>query len=137
MVTVNNRTSMSQELTPTGGRSSGEEENTSSISTTRRPSMSIKTRTLKDKRLLSGESTTAGTRDGELSILTSQRRKQAKDLTKNMDSISTDQCTSDQDFQCRELLNLFHGMLDLEDTSKEEESNRLGDSIESLTPLET
>jgi hypothetical protein len=44
------RQSMSQELTPTGGRSSGEEAKTSSISTTRRLLMFTKTRILKDKR---------------------------------------------------------------------------------------
>jgi hypothetical protein len=41
---------MSQELTPTGGRSSGEEVNISSISRTRRQLMCIKIRILKDKR---------------------------------------------------------------------------------------
>jgi hypothetical protein len=45
---------MSQELTPTGGRSSGEEVNTLSISTTRRLLMFIKIRMLKDKKSLSG-----------------------------------------------------------------------------------
>jgi hypothetical protein len=79
---------MFQELTPTGGRSSGEEENTSSISTTRRLLMSIKERMLKDKRLSSGRDIMEPTRDGELSILTNQRKKDLKDSTESMDSIS-------------------------------------------------
>jgi hypothetical protein len=60
---------MFQELTLDGGKSSSTKENTSSISSTRRQLMSIKTRILKDKRLSSGRSIMAGTRDGELSIL--------------------------------------------------------------------
>jgi hypothetical protein len=51
------RQSMSQELTPIGGKSSGEEVNTSSMSITKRPLMFTKTRILKDKRLSSGKST--------------------------------------------------------------------------------
>jgi hypothetical protein len=47
---VDNRISMSQEPTQDGGKSSGEEENTSSICKTRRHLMSIKERILKDKR---------------------------------------------------------------------------------------
>jgi hypothetical protein len=125
------------ELTPTGGRSSGEEVNTSSTSITRRQLMSTKERIEKDKRLLYGESTMAGIRDGESCILTNLPRKDQVDSTKNMDCTSTDHSSSDPDFQCRELLNLFHGMLDSEDTIKEEEINRLGDSTEYRTPSKT
>jgi hypothetical protein len=128
---------MSQELTPTGGRSSGEEVKTSSISITKRLLMSTKTRILKVKRLLSGRDIMAGTRDGESCILTNQRRKDRVDLTENTDCISTDHSISDQDFHSKELLNLFHGMLDLEDTIKEEEINRLGDLTEYRTPFKT
>jgi hypothetical protein len=130
------RQSMSQELTPTGGRSSGEEVKISSISTTRRLLMFTKTRILKDKRLLYGRDTTAGTKDGEFFILTKQHRKEQVDSIRNMDCTSTDHSTSDPDFQCRELLNLSHGMLESEDTMPEEEINRLGDSTENPTLLQ-
>jgi hypothetical protein len=52
--------------------------------------MFIKTKILKDKRSLSGESTTAGTRDGESSILMERtsERKEPQDGMVNMDSIS-------------------------------------------------
>jgi hypothetical protein len=131
------RQSMSQELTPTGGGSSGEEVKTLLTSTTRRLLMSIKRRILKDKRLLFTEDTMAGIRDGELSILTNQPRRELLVWTMNMDSISIDHSSSDPDFQCRESLNLFHGMQDLEDTIKEEESNKPGDSTEYRTPSKT
>jgi hypothetical protein len=92
---------MFPELTPTGGRSSGEEENTSSMSTTRRHSMSIKIRILKVKRLLSGKSITARIRDGELSPLPLRitRRKEVLDLIEISDSISTEPSSSDQECQ--------------------------------------
>jgi hypothetical protein len=128
---------MSLELTPTGGRSSGEEENTSLTFTTRRLLMFTKTRILKDKRLLSGESTTAGIRDGESCILTNLPRRELLDSIKSMDCTSTDHSSSDPDFQCRELWNLFHGMQDLEDTMPVEETNKPGDSIENPTPSKT
>jgi hypothetical protein len=131
------RQSMSQELTPIGGKSSGEEVKTSSTSTTRRLLMFTKTRILKDKRLLYGRDTTAGTRDGELSILTKQPRREHLEWTVNMDSISIDHSSSDPDFQCRESLNSFHGMLDLEDITKVEETNRPGDLTENPTPFKT
>jgi hypothetical protein len=82
------RQSMSQELTPTGGRSSGEEVKTSSISITKRLLMSTKTRILKVKRLLSGRDTMVLTKDGELFMLTNQPKKDLKDGMLNMDSIS-------------------------------------------------
>jgi hypothetical protein len=128
---------MSQEPTPIGGRSSGEEVKTSLTSTTRRLLMSTKTRILKDKRLLYGRDIMVGTKDGESSILTKQPRKEHQDSIKSMDCTSTDHSSSDPDFQCRELLSLFHGMLDLEDTIKEEESNKPGDSTEYRTPSKT
>jgi hypothetical protein len=94
---VDNRTSMSQELTQDGGRSSNMKDNTSSISTTRRQSMSIKERMLKDKRLLSGRDTMDSTKDGELSILTRRVRAQPRVTTENSDSTLEDHSTSDQD----------------------------------------
>jgi hypothetical protein len=99
--------------------------------------MFTKTRILKVKRLLYGRDTTAGIRDGELSILTNQPRRELLEWMDNMDSISIDHSSSDPDFQCRESLNLFHGMLDLEDIIKEEESNKPGDSTEYRTPSKT
>jgi hypothetical protein len=125
------------QLTPTGGRSSGEEENTSLTFIIRRLLMFTKTRIEKDKRSSSGRDIMAGTKDGELSILTNLSKKELPEWTVNMDSISIDHSSSDPDFQCRELWNLFHGMLDLEDITKVEEINRHGDSTEFLTPLET
>jgi hypothetical protein len=94
------------QLTPIGGRSSGEEENTSSISTTRSHLMSIKIMILKDNKLSSGRNTMAGIKDGELHMSTKLRKKLLRDMTVNTDSTSTEHCTSDQDFQCGELLNL-------------------------------
>jgi hypothetical protein len=82
-----------------GGRSSGEEDNTSLTSITRRQLMSIKIKMLKDKRLLFTRSIMAGTRDGESFILTKLPRLDPRDMTVNLDSISIDQCSSDQDFQ--------------------------------------
>jgi hypothetical protein len=86
---------------------------------------------------LYGKDTMAGIRDGELSILTKQTRRESQDSTEIMDFTLTDHSSSDPDSQCRELLNLFHGMLDLEDTTKVEENNKPGNSIENPTPLET
>jgi hypothetical protein len=90
---------MSHQLTPTGGRSSGEEENTSSMSTTRRLLMFIRTRILKDKRSLSGKDIMAGTKDGELSMLTNKVKKKHLDMMDHLDSTSTDHSISDQDSQ--------------------------------------
>jgi hypothetical protein len=61
--------------------------------------MSIKIRIEKDKTLSSGRDITAGTRDGELSILTHQRKKLLKDITRSMDSLSIEHSTSDPDCQ--------------------------------------
>jgi hypothetical protein len=128
---------MLHQLTPTGGRSSGEEENISSMSITRRHSMSIKIRMLKDKRLLFIRDIMAGIRDGELFTLINQRVKQQVDSIENMDYTSTDHSSSDPDFQCRELLNSYHGMPNLRDITKVEEINRLGDSTENPTLSKT
>jgi hypothetical protein len=61
--------------------------------------MSIKTRIVKEIILLSGRSTMAGTRDGELSMLTNRPKEEALDSLEDGDSISTDHSTSDQDCQ--------------------------------------
>jgi len=66
--------------------------------------MYSKVKMLKVKRLLSTTDTTELTRDGESFMLTKQVNQQAKDTTANSDSTSTDHSTSDQDFQCKELL---------------------------------
>jgi len=95
--------------------------------------MSIKTRILKDKKLLSGRDIMAGTRDGELSILTNQRKKLLRDMIENMDSTSTEHSTSDQDFQCGELLKMFLTILDSENITVEEEDNKPSNLIECLT----
>jgi hypothetical protein len=87
------------QLTLTGGRSSGEEESTSLTSITRRQLMSIKIRILKDNKLLSGRNIMAGTRDGESCMLTKHPRLDPRDMTVNMDSISIDHCSGDQDSQ--------------------------------------
>jgi hypothetical protein len=96
--------------------------------------MFSKERMLKDKKLLSGRSTMDSTRDGELSTLIRQPRREDLDSIKNTDSTSTDCSTSDQDSQCRELLKLFLTILDSEDTTQEERDNKLGSSIESRIP---
>jgi hypothetical protein len=96
--------------------------------------MSIKVRMLKDKRLSSGRSTMDSTRDGELSILIKLPRKELLDLIENMDSISTEHSTSDQDSQCGELLKMSLTILDSEDITKEERDNKLGSSTESRIP---
>jgi hypothetical protein len=91
---------------------------------------------LKDNKLLSGEDTMAGIKDGELPILMVKitRRKLLRDMIENTDSISTEHSTSDQDFQCGELLKLFLTILDSEDTTFQEEDNKLGSSIEYRIP---
>jgi hypothetical protein len=96
--------------------------------------MSIKERTLKPKRLLSGKSTMDSTRDGELSMLTKLLRREDLDSTESTDSISIEHSTSDQDSQCGELLKLFLTILDSEDIMPEERDNKLGSSIEFRIP---
>jgi hypothetical protein len=125
---------MFQELTQIGGRSSYSKENTSLISKTRRQLMSIRTRILRDKRLSSGEDTMAGTKDGELSMLTKQRRKEVQDGIQDMDSTSIDHSSSDQNFQCGELLKLLDLMLDSEDITFQEEDNKLSNLTEYPIP---
>jgi hypothetical protein len=73
-----------------------------------------------------------GTKDGELSILTIRitERKEQLDMIKNMDSISTDYSTSDQDFHSGELLQLSELILSSRDTMLEERDISNGNSIE-------
>jgi hypothetical protein len=91
-------------------------------------------RIMKVKRLLSGRDIMALTRDGELSTLINLSRKELLDLTKNTDSTSTEHSTSDQDSQCGELLKMFQTISDSEDSTMEEEDNKLGSSIEFRIP---
>jgi hypothetical protein len=127
------RTLLSLALHLNGGNSSGEEVNTSSMSETTRQLKFTKTRMLKDNKLLSVQRPMDGTKDGELSILIirTTERKELQDLTENMDSISIDSSTSDQDFQCGELLLLLELILNSRDITKEEDDTRHGNSIES------
>jgi hypothetical protein len=97
--------------------------------------MFIQIKTKKANRLLLGRDTVEQIRDGELSILTNQRRKEHLDMIKNTDSTSTDYSTSDQDSQCKELPKLFLTILDSEDIPFQERDNKLGSSIESRIPL--
>jgi hypothetical protein len=117
--------------TPTGGRSSSIKENTSSMLQTREHLKFSKTRMLKDKNVLSTQGPITGTRDGELSILINLSRKELRDMTVSMDSISIDSSTSDQDSQCKELLQLSILILNSRDITNQEEDTRLGNSIES------
>jgi hypothetical protein len=96
--------------------------------------MSIKERMLKDNKLLSGRDIMAGTKDGQLSTQTNQPRRELLDMIKNTDSISTEHSTSDLDFQCGELLKMSPTISDLEDSTKEEEDNKLGSLTESRIP---
>jgi hypothetical protein len=74
------------------------------------------------------------TRDGELSTLTKQERKDHQDMTVDTDSTSIEHSTSDQDSQCKELLKLFPTISDSEDITIQEEDNKLGNSTESRIP---
>jgi len=85
---------------------------------------------LKDKDCKPGTETMDLIKDGTLSIRIKQRRKELRDMIENTDSISTDSSTSDQDSQCGELLKLTLAMFKSRDTTKEEDDNRLGNSIE-------
>jgi hypothetical protein len=96
--------------------------------------MFIKTKMLKDNKLLSGTDTMVLTKDGELSTLTKHPKKDHLDMTENTDSISIEHSTSDQDSQCGELLKLFPTISDSEDSTKEEEDNKLGSLIEFRIP---
>jgi hypothetical protein len=96
--------------------------------------MSSKEKMLKPRKLLFGRDIMDLTRDGELFMLTNQRRRDHLDSTKNTDSTSTDCSTSDQDSQCKELLKLFLTILDSEDITLQEEDNKLGSSTESRIP---
>jgi hypothetical protein len=96
--------------------------------------MFSKERILKDKRLSSGRDIMVLTKDGELSTLIRQLRREDLDSTENTDSTSTEHSTSDQDSQCGELLKMFPTTLDSEDSTMEEEDNKLGSSIEFRIP---
>jgi hypothetical protein len=61
--------------------------------------MFTETKIKKDKRLLSGENTTVQTKDGLLSMLINQERKELLDTAENGVCISTDYSTSDLDSQ--------------------------------------
>jgi hypothetical protein len=124
----------SQPLTPNGGKLSSTLVNTSSIQTTRRHLMFSKERILKDKKSLSGRDIMVLTKDGELSTLINLSRKELLDLTKNSDSISIEHSTSDQDSQCGELLKMSPTISDSEDSTTEEEDNKLGSLIEFRIP---
>jgi hypothetical protein len=76
----------------------------------------------------------AGTKDGELSILTKQRKNSQVDSIENMDCTLTDHSSSDQECQCGELLKLLDLMLDSEDITAAEEDNKLGSLTESRIP---
>jgi hypothetical protein len=83
--------------TQDGGRSSNTEEKTSSTSRTRRLSMYMEEKILKDKKLSSGEDTTNLTRDGELS--TDLEKKEHLDTTETLVSTSIELSTSDPECQ--------------------------------------
>jgi hypothetical protein len=127
---VNHKNSECTAPTLTGGRSSNTEENISSTSKTRRQSMSTKERMVKDKKLSCGRNTTDGTKDGELSIKTNIPRSNQRVTTPSSDSISVDHSTSDQECQCKELLNvLATPILDIRDMPRVERHNN-GSSME-------
>jgi proline dehydrogenase len=87
-------------VTQFGGKSSNTlVELTSSISRTRRYLMLQVEKMLKVKRLLSMVDTTDLTKDGELTMLTEQEKKELRVFTTAGDSISTESSTSDQDSQ--------------------------------------
>jgi hypothetical protein len=87
-------------VTQFGGKSSNTlVESTSSISRTRRFLMLQVEKMLKVKRLLSMVDITDLTKDGELSMLTKQEKKELRVFTTAGDSISTESSISDQDSQ--------------------------------------
>jgi hypothetical protein len=107
--------------TQDGSKSSNTEDSNSLTSKTTKHLMFIKTKILKDKRLLSGRDITDGIRDGESSIWTNPERKVQRDTTPNSVSTSADHSTLDQECQCKELSNaLAPTTLSSEDMSEEE-----------------
>jgi hypothetical protein len=72
---------------------------------TTRDLMLLDLKTKKVKLLELPITTTKPTKNGELSILTRQRRLKLKVLMKNSVSTLTDHSTLDPDFLCRDLLN--------------------------------
>jgi hypothetical protein len=109
-------------------------DHSSPISRTERFSMFQLTEMLKDKRFMLGRDTEELTRDGELSMLTNHPRKDPRDMIKNTDSTLTEHSTSDQDSQCGELLKMSLTISDSEDSTTQEEDNKLGSSIEFRIP---
>jgi hypothetical protein len=78
-------------------------------------------KTKKDKKLSSGRDTTMLTKDGLLPIPIKPERKSERDTTNLSVSTSTDNSISDQECQCKELLNaLVPTTLFSEDMSREE-----------------
>jgi hypothetical protein len=111
-------------------------DNTSSTFKARKPSMSMETETPKETKLLSGEDTMVQIRDGLLPILIKLLRKQPLDTRANGASISADHSTSDQDSQCRELLNVsVLTILSLRNGPREEKLSN-SDSMLLPRPLE-
>jgi hypothetical protein len=104
-----------------GSKSSDTLERTSPTFKTERFLISIKEKTKKDKKLLFGTDITELIKDGESSMLISQRKSLLKDSTPDSVSTSTDNSISDQECQCKELLNaLVPTTLFSEDMSREE-----------------
>jgi phage-related protein len=85
--------------TQDGSRSSNTLVNNSLTSKMEKHLMFQEQKILKGKLLSFTDLTTRSIKDGELSILISQKRNQLKDLTKTSDSISIDHSTLSQDFQ--------------------------------------
>jgi hypothetical protein len=111
----------SGEPTLDGGKSSFSEEETSSTLRAKRFLIFLEEKTKKDKKLLSGRDTTELTRDGQLPIPTKLERRLLKDTIRDMDSISPEYSTLDQDFHSKELLNVSVATtLSSEDMSREE-----------------
>ena len=88
-----------------GSNSSSTKRVNSSIGPTIRFLMSLQAKMKKVKQLVSKTTLARATRNGEFYILTKLPRLKPRDSTKNSVSISIDHSTSDQDFQCKELLN--------------------------------
>jgi hypothetical protein len=104
-----------------GGKSLYSVENTSAIF--KKPIdalMSSKVRTRKDKLFRFIIDTMVPTKDGRFSILTRRQRLKPRDSMKNLDSISIDHSTLDQDSQCRELLSAMEPI-----TSGSEDGERM------------
>jgi hypothetical protein len=106
---VEPRTCKSGAPTLDGSKFSNSKVNSLSILLTIRSLMLHPPRIKKVKPLLSTVETETTskmlTKDGRLSTLINPKRIELKDSTRNSDSTSTDHSTSDQECQCKELLN--------------------------------